>query len=161
MGFGRQLTLFYMSVIGTLAFASALSAACSDTRVNIAGNFGQVNVTVSVADDAQERARGLMFVDQMPLLEGMLFVYDAPQPAQFWMKNTLIPLDMLFVGSDGVIRSIHENAIPGDLAVIDGGEGIKFVLELNGGLTRRLGITVGDSLQHPAIGMDAKRPCDA
>lgn len=83
---------------------------------------------------------------------GMLFAFDAPKHAQFWMKNTLIPLDMLFADENGRITQIHKNAIPQDLSVIDGGTGVQFVLEINGGLAGRMGLQVGDQLRHPVIG---------
>jgi uncharacterized membrane protein (UPF0127 family) len=141
--------------------ASAVSAAtCAEGRVAVAGPFGQANFKVDVADDNEERARGLMFVDQMPTLSGMLFVYDEPRRASFWMKNTLIPLDMLFADPAGVILRIHENAIPGDTTSIDGGVGVQYVLEINGGLASRLGIAEGDTLQHPTFGPDAAAPCE-
>ena len=92
-----------------------------------------------------------MYVESLPMLEGMLFIYPEPQAVTFWMKNTLIPLDMLFVGPDGTILSLHENAIPHDETTISGGEGVIAVLEINGGMARRLGITVGDRLEHPVF----------
>lgn len=148
-------------LIGILwCVSSPLLAECTDGRVTVAGDFGQAHFAVDVADDAKERADGLMFVETMPVLKGMLFVYEQPQHASFWMQNTLIPLDMLFAGTDGVITRIHPDAIPGDRTSIDGGEDVKFVLEINGGLAARLGIKAGDTLQHPAIGPDAARPCE-
>lgn len=92
-----------------------------------------------------------MFVDSMPRGVGMLFVYDAPRRASFWMKNTLIPLDMLFVDRSGIITRIHHQAIPGDLSSIDGGDQVFAVLEINGGLAKRYGISVGSQMQHPAF----------
>lgn len=139
--------------------AQPLWAVCADDRVTIVGEFGQATFTVEVADDAQERAQGLMFVEQMPTLSGMLFVYERPQNVSFWMKNTLIPLDLIFAGPDGEILRIHENAIPGDLTPIPGGEGVQMVLELNGGLSARLGLQEGAVMQHPSFGADAILPC--
>ncbi|SFR37695.1 hypothetical protein SAMN04488005_1141 [Yoonia tamlensis] len=140
--------------------AHAATAACAPDMVTVRGDFGQAHFHVSVADDNAERAQGLMFVEQMPLMSGMLFVYDHPQAVSFWMRNTLIPLDMLFVAPDGEIRAIHENAIPLDTTPIPGGDGIQVVLEINGGLSARLGIAAGDVLQHPAFGTQAILPCD-
>lgn len=146
---------------GLLALsASAAAALCSEDRVTVIGGFGQAPFTVTVADDNAERNKGLMDVAQMPTMTGMLFVYEDPQHATFWMKNTLIPLDMIFAGADGTILAIHENAIPMDETVIDGGQGVKFVLEVNGGMTKRLGVKTGDVLQHPSIGADAISPCE-
>lgn len=140
--------------------AAPVWAVCAEDKVTLRGDWGQATFTVVVADDAQERAQGLMFVESMPTLSGMLFVYDQPQPVSFWMKNTLIPLDMLFAGADGMILNIHENAIPGDLTPIPGGDEIQYVLEINGGLSRRLGIAEGDLMQHPSMGSDAILACD-
>ncbi|MCC5975821.1 MAG: DUF192 domain-containing protein [Rubellimicrobium sp.] len=143
-----------------IVFGTVVDAACRADMLTVHGDFGQARFSVIVADEPETRARGLMFVEEMPKMAGMLFVYDAPQRATFWMRNTLIPLDMLFADPQGVIRHIHEMAIPLDETTIDGGEGILFVLEINGGLAHRLGIAPGDVLQHPAIGPDAARPCD-
>ncbi len=107
--------------------------------------------TVEVADDNAERRQGLMFRESMPASAGMLFVYDNPRHASFWMDNTLIPLDMVFADETGTVTRIHENAVPRDQTTIDGGQGVQFVLEINGGLARRLGIAEGAVLRHPAI----------
>ncbi len=140
--------------------AQPILAVCVDDKLTISGDFGQATFGIEIADDPQERAQGLMFVEDMPLLEGMLFVYEEPQFVSFWMKNTLIPLDMLFAAPSGEILSIHENAVPGDLTPIRGGDGIQMVLEINGGLAARLGIAEGDVMQHPSFGADAILPCD-
>ena len=148
------------SAIALVVASSASYAQCSMESVTVVGDFGQARFQVELADDAAERGRGLMFVESMGTLEGMLFVYPEPQHATFWMRNTLIPLDMLFVSPEGEILNIHENAVPFDETVIDGGENVQFVLELNGGLSGRLGIVVGDAIQHPAIGDGAILPCE-
>jgi uncharacterized membrane protein (UPF0127 family) len=134
-------------------------AACSPDRVTVAGEFGQAGFTVTIADDPSERAEGLMFVESMPTMTGMLFIYESPQIASFWMRNTLIPLDMLFADPSGRITHIHENAVPLDETSILGGDNVLYVLEINGGIARRLGIDVGDVMQHPAFGPDAAMPC--
>jgi uncharacterized membrane protein (UPF0127 family) len=151
--------------IAVLMFAACAAAQpafalCADDKVTVSGDWGQASFTVKVADDNAERAQGLMFVEQMPTLSGMLFVYERPQSVSFWMKNTLIPLDMLFVAPDGEVLRVHENAVPGDLTPIPGGDGVQMVLEINGGLSARLGIEQGDVLQHPSFGPDAILPCE-
>jgi uncharacterized membrane protein (UPF0127 family) len=78
----------------------------------------------------------------------MLFVYDPPQQVAFWMKNTLIPLDMIFVDQAGVVTRVHEGAIPGDLTPIEGGGDIFAVLEINAGLSARYGIQPGTHMRH-------------
>ena len=150
---------FVIILCGLIFSGLPALANCADNKVTIKGDFGQATFTVVLADDAGERAQGLMFVEQMPTLTGMLFVYDSPSSVSFWMKNTLIPLDMLFTAPDGEILRIHENAIPGDLTPIAGGDNVQFVLEINGGLSRRLGIAEGDLMQHPSFGDEAILAC--
>ena len=146
-------------VLLACTWAGAAAAQCAPDVVTVKGDFGQARFTVAVADDNAERAQGLMNVPQMPTMSGMLFVYDAPQVASFWMRNTLIPLDMIFASADGTVRSIHARAVPLDETPIFGGDDIQYVLEINGGLAARLGLAPGDVMQHPAIGPDAALPC--
>jgi uncharacterized membrane protein (UPF0127 family) len=101
-----------------------------------------------------------MFREDMARSAGMLFVYEAPQAAVFWMENTLIPLDMIFADASGRVTHVHSDARPLDRTPIDGGEGVQFVLEVNGGLAARLGIAPGAEMRHPAIPSDsAVWPC--
>ena len=81
----------------------------------------------------------------------MLFVYETPQPVAFWMKNTLIPLDMLFFDPEGRLTRIQREAQPHDETPRPGGDNVRFVLEINGGLAETLGIDLGAELRHPAI----------
>ena len=154
-------------VLAALVLALALpgaafaEAACATGRLDLRWDGGRESFAVAVADDSAERAQGLMFVEAMPLSEGMLFVYDAPRSVSFWMKNTLIPLDMVFADASGTVTRVHANAVPGDLTPIDGGDGVQFVLEINGGLAGKLGITPGAVLRHPAIpAAGAAWPCE-
>ena len=144
----------------TVLMAGIAMADCDPETLALRGEFGEVRFSVDVADDAAERGRGLMFVEEMGTFEGMLFVFDRPQTTSFWMRNTLIPLDMIFIGADGVVDSIHENAVPLDETPIFGGEAIQYVLEVNGGLSARLGLSVGDAVQHSSITGDVIWPCD-
>lgn len=126
--------------------------ACPTDRVTISGGFGSAAFNVDVAADEETRARGLMNVPEMSLSRGMLFVYQRPQLMSFWMRNTLIELDMLFLDGFGVIQHIHHRAKPLDETPISGGtKMLTGVLEINGGLARRLGIKQGDVLRHPAF----------
>ena len=131
-----------------LLLPAAAHAACSENRVEIRGDFGQAQFSVEVADDNQERAQGLMFRESLPTSSGMLFLYERPSRLSFWMRNTLIELDMIFLDSTGVIQHVHHRAQPHDETPISGGRGIA-VLEINGGLAERLGIQAGDQLRHP------------
>jgi uncharacterized membrane protein (UPF0127 family) len=102
-----------------------------------------------------------MFREKMAASAGMIFVYDQPQHVQFWMKNTLIPLDMIFADAAGRVMRVHSNAVPHDETPIDGGPGVKFVIEINGGLAKRMGIAAGAELRHAAIAQTgAVWPCD-
>ena len=135
-------------------------AQCSPDSVWIRGDFGEARFAVEIADDDEERAVGLMNRPSMPASAGMLFVYERPRTLAFWMRNTLIELDMLFVDPTGVITHIHHRAIPHDETPILGGDGLTHVLEINGGLAKQLGIDVGDQLRHPSfLQADAIWPC--
>jgi len=144
-----------------LSFPAGAFASCLPDAVSVKGDWGQVKFRVEIADDAEERARGLMHRENLPRLSGMLFVYPSPGHLAFWMRNTLIPLDMLFIDPTGQIRHIHSNAIPLDETSISGGEGNLAVLEINGGMAEQLGIATGSVIQHPAMPQDiAEWPCD-
>ncbi len=141
--------------------ASQAGAECCSDRVDLRGSWGQAGFDVEVADDDAERSLGLMHREEMAASAGMLFVYDRPQPVAFWMRNTLIPLDLIFADATGMVRRVHSNAIPLDETAIPGGDDIQFVLELNGGLAGRFGIVEGTQIRHPSIGSDAAVwPCD-
>lgn len=141
--------------------AGAASAACAPDNVEVRGAFGVARFTIELADDPASRSRGLMNRESMPSGAGMLFVYETPQRAAFWMRNTLIPLDMIFADVTGTVTKVHENAVPLDETVIDGGAGVQFVLEINGGLAGAMGIAPGAELRHPAIPGDvAAWPCE-
>ena len=161
MGSGDASTRLIAGALALLLTGGAAAAACAPDTVDIRGASGQQRFTVEVADDGAERAKGLMFRESMPKSAGMLFVYEQPQRAAFWMKNTLIPLDMIFADATGRVTRVHSDAIPGDTTPIEGGEGIQFVLEINGGLAKRMGIAEGSELRHPAIAQGtAVWPCE-
>lgn len=140
-----------LGLVVLLPGAAWAEAACAPDRLDLRWDGGKESFAVKVADDGAERAQGLMFVEAMPLSEGMLFVYEAPRRVSFWMKNTLIPLDMVFADASGTVTRVHTGAVPGDLTPIDGGEGVQFVLEINAGLAGKLGIGPGTVMRHPAI----------
>ncbi|MBP7241193.1 DUF192 domain-containing protein [Amaricoccus sp.] len=136
--------------------AGPVAAACASDVVELRQGASVMRFQVEVADDEAERARGLMFRESLPRFGGMLFVYETPQPVAFWMKNTLIPLDMLFFDAAGRLAALHENAVPGDLTPISGGPApVQFVLELAGGSAARLGVAPGAEMRHPAVAADA------
>ena len=117
---------------------------------------------VEIADTDAERALGLMNREKLVASAGMLFVYDTPRRASFWMKDTLIPLDMIFADSAGRVTRVHSGAKPLDKTAINGGKDVRFVLEINGGLAKRLGIKAGSVLRNPVIDQAiAVWPCNS
>lgn len=144
----RLLSWSFAAAAFSVIAAPVFAGDCKPGRVDLRGSWGQTGFSVEIADDEQERAQGLMFRETMPRGAGMLFVYEHPQPAAFWMKNTLIPLDIIFLDESGRVTSVHENAKPGDLTPIPGGDEVFAVLEINGGLARRYGIAPGSQMRH-------------
>jgi uncharacterized protein len=143
-----------------LAAPAAAEEVCAPGFADLRAGGSSYRFEVEVADDDAERARGLMHRESLGRFEGMLFVYDAPQPATFWMENTLIPLDMLFFDEAGRLARVHADAEPMSREVIFGGDEIRYVLEINGGLAETLGIAEGAEIRHPAIdGEAAVWPC--
>ena len=92
-----------------------------------------------------------MFRKGMKLSDGMMFVYDRPQSVSFWMKNTSIPLDIIFANEAGIITKIFENATPFSTTSIFGGYDVQYVLEINAGLTKLLGIKTGGLIKHSLV----------
>ena len=118
--------------------------------LTIVSNNGQRHVfNVEMATDDQQQIVGLMFRKSVAPNGGMLFVWPAPEISHMWMKNTLVPLDMVFIRSDGVIDSIAENTVPHSLRDISSQGQVIATLELQGGITAKLGITVGDRVLAP------------
>ena len=112
----------------------------------------QIKFDVELALTDAERSRGLMFRDKLGPYEGMLFDFYQEAPVSFWMKNTLIPLDMVFIAGDGTVRRIHANARPLSTDTIPSEYPVRAVLEINGGSARLLGIKPGDKVRHPIFG---------
>lgn len=156
------MTLHFKSCVFALMLSSGTANAdlCSQSSVDLRGDWGGAHFNVEVADDAEEQARGLMFRESLSSSAGMLFIYDAPRHARFWMKNTLIPLDMIFLDQTGRVTRIAQNTTPLDETPIDGGEGVLMILEINGGMAKSLGISVGSELRHPGFDSSvAAWPC--
>ena len=150
-GARRGLIALFFAALVFAALAGPAAAACTDTSVDVRSGGTVARFSVEIADTDAERAHGLMNREKLAKSAGMLFVYDTPRRAGFWMKNTLIPLDMIFADAAGAVTRVHSNAKPLDTTSIDGGDGVAFVLEINGGLAKRLGIAAGSQLRHPAI----------
>jgi uncharacterized membrane protein (UPF0127 family) len=141
--------------------APAAAQGCRAEVVELRGDWGQARLRVELALTPAEQARGLMFREEMARMAGMLFVYDGAREVGFWMRNTLIPLDMIFVGEDGVVTRVHEGAVPGDETVIPSQGPVRAVLEVNAGLAADLGVGPGTELRSPVMPQDAAAwPCD-
>jgi len=110
---------------------------------------------IELATTTEQHARGLMFRRTMPRDAGMLFLFEPDQPVDFWMKNTFIPLDMLFVRADGVIIKVVTHAEPFSTAMISSNEPVRGVIEINAGEADRRGIRTGDKVIYPAFARPA------
>jgi len=102
---------------------------------------------VEVASSADDRALGLMDRETLAPNKGMLFDYGEPTMARMWMRRTLIPLDMVFIDADGVVRDIHANAVPKDETVIASPVAVRWVLEIPGGRAAAIGLQPGDRMK--------------
>ena len=133
-----------------LGIATACSAADNHGVFHTAkGDFG---FTLEIADDEASREKGLMFRTELAPDAGMLFDYHHEQMATFWMQNTMIPLDMVFVAADGTVKTIHVNARPMDTTTIPSEVPVRFVLEIPGGRSVEIGLKVGDKMESSRIG---------
>ena len=139
--------------MGLFAGTTLALAACSnaESKLVLHTDKGEFPFTVEIADDDAERAQGLMFREQLAPDAGMLFDYGQEQLTSFWMQNTLIPLDMIFVGADGVVKNIHVNARPLDTTSIPSKFPVRFVLEIPGGRSVEIGLKAGDRMDHPRV----------
>lgn len=120
-------------------------------RLEIQGPGGKHAFQVEVMRNDEQRAKGLMFRQYLPPDRGMLFDFDREQLVTMWMKNTFIPLDMVFIKANGTVHHIHERARPQDETTISSNGQVRFVLEINGGLASKLGLKAGDKVVHGLI----------
>jgi uncharacterized membrane protein (UPF0127 family) len=135
-------------------FASAASGVVSAAdlpTIEIVSKSGVHVFAVELARNDAERAQGLMFRKELPEGRGMLFDFQRDQDVSFWMKNTLIPLDMIFIRSDGRILRIAENTEPLSERQVPSGGPVRAVLEVIGGTARKLGIEPGDKVAAPML----------
>ena len=144
-GTARHASVLMAGVLAS--FAAGAEPAC----VDLGG--GEVHhYEVEVADTPRERARGLMFRRSLDPRAGMLFDFGRDEIARMWMKNTFIPLDMVFADRDGTVRGIARDARPRSLDTISSRVPVRAVLELNGGEAERIGLAPGDRIRHPVFG---------
>lgn len=142
----RKLAVCTLLVL--LLFPTAYVASAAAERLIIESGDAQHIFHVEIADTPSKRSRGLMFRKSMAADAGMLFPFGREEVAHFWMRNTEIPLDMLFVARDGRIADMHEMAVPFSEQAIRSSQAVWAVLELNGGTVKLLGIRVGDRILH-------------
>lgn len=121
------------------------------SAVTIKTRQGSHSFDVWIADTPERQRQGLMFVRELPASQGMLFVNEPPRIASFWMKNTFIPLDMLFIDARGRIVDIFANTTPMSLDPVGASTPVRAVLELRGGESERRGIRRGDRVTHAAF----------
>ncbi len=146
-------TFFLAALLAFVALSARAQLQHFDSAsLTIDTGNGPQRFAIELALTPQQQEQGLMFRQTLAADAGMLFVFPQTQAAVFWMKNTLIPLDMLFIAADGQVADIHERAVPLSEANIVSKVPVKAVLELNGGTVARLGIKPGDVVHSATFG---------
>ena len=155
-GAAHWVALFFAASVAWGVLVAPLDAKMRIERLWLVPAGGQeVPVDIEIAEAPKEKEMGLMFRTQLADNQGMLFPYGEPRELSMWMHNTYIPLDMLFIRSDGVIHRIEKEAEPLSDRVINSDGPVSAVLELAGGAAARLGIKEGDRVRHPLFGQGA------
>jgi uncharacterized membrane protein (UPF0127 family) len=144
----RVLAGIFLAVLA-LSFATGGGRAADRSVLEIASKNGVHSFSVEVVDNDADRSKGLMFRKSLPEGTGMLFDFKTEQDVAFWMKNTYIPLDMIFIKADGRILRIAENTEPMSTKQIPSRGPVLAVLEVIAGTARKLGIAPGDRVAHP------------
>jgi uncharacterized protein len=145
---------FFTSLTSPAALAESASAQMlplDPEPLVIAARDGPKSYSVEIADDSSERAVGMMFRTSAPQDRAMLFDFGQTRMVTMWMRNTFVPLDILFIGEDMRIVKISRNAVPRSEDIIGSGGPVRFALELAAGEAERDRLRVGDLVQHPAI----------
>jgi uncharacterized membrane protein (UPF0127 family) len=119
------------------------------SRLEIQTRLGTVKFEIYLAMTPEQQEQGLMFVKKLSANTGMLFPQRMPSVVNMWMKNTLIPLDLLFIGADGRVACLHKRAVPESLELISCAVPVQEVLEIAGGEAEKFGIEVGSRVRHP------------
>ena len=149
----RRRGLFFLSVLSFLLLPLAGPAGAQQLeQLEIVSKNGTHVFGVEMAVTPEEQARGLMFRRELPEKQGMLFDFKREQPTSFWMKNTYVPLDMIFIRADGRILNIAQNTVPLSEALVSSSGPVRAVLEVVAGTTKKLGIAAGDRVVHPIFG---------
>jgi hypothetical protein len=149
----RALRRAFAATVVALLIATSVGATAAEVQpLEIVTRSGVHVFSVEIAKTDEERATGLMYRKELAEGRGMLFDFSPEQPVSMWMKNTFIPLDMIFIRSDGRILRIAENTEPRSEKIISSGGLAKGVLEVIGGTARKYGIQAGDRVAHPLFG---------
>jgi uncharacterized membrane protein (UPF0127 family) len=148
----RRAVLAGAAVIAIAGGARAQLATFTKGKLVIETAKGKFPFDIELALSSPQMMQGLMFRRALAAEAGMLFDYGSPQPIAMWMKNTLIPLDMIFIANDGKIVDFHERAVPMSLDTIETKVPARAVLEVNAGTVARLGVQVGDTVHHVSFG---------
>ena len=141
-----------LALLAALGAGSRAAEPFATSSLSLVTAKGRFRFTVEMALDAAQRALGLQFRESLAAHAGMLFDYGRPQPVSMWMKNTFVPLDMLFIGADGRVVNIAADTVPQSLAPIPSSGPVRAVLEVNAGTAARLEIEPGDRAIHPIFG---------
>ncbi len=131
------------------SFPDAVSVAGDTRLLSVISGTSKHDFTVEIMRTPEERSKGLMHRRQLDAKHGMLFDFGGAVIARMWMKNTYIPLDMLFIRENGAIANIAADTVPHSLDVLSSEGDVHYVLEINAGLTKRLGIKAGDRVELP------------
>ena len=150
--FSRRLFLVAFIISAVSAASVAQPQRFPTAELTIVTASGPQKFTVELATTPAQMEQGLMFRQSLAPDSGMLFDFKTPSMASMWMKNTLIPLDMLFIDAQGRVVNIAERTVPGSLDPVGAAAPVRAVLELNGGTAARLGIRPGDRALFPIFG---------
>lgn len=144
---------FFAALLAAVVLlAPIVGVAAEEQTLILQTASGAHRYNVEVADTTAKRAKGLMFRRSLPKTGGMIFLYDQPQVLGMWMRNTYIPLDMVFINDDGKVHRVETNTEPFSTDIISSEGAVVAVLELNAGEAERIGLTPGDRVVFPGLG---------
>jgi uncharacterized protein len=143
-----KLVFVFIALLATAAVSSAQENAVMAKTLTIETAKGSYKFAIEIAGTEQQRERGLMFRKELPEGTGMLFNFHAERPVTFWMKNTYVPLDMIFIHADGTVASVGKG-VPLSEELIPSNEPVLAVLEVIAGTAQKIGLKPGDKVHHP------------
>jgi uncharacterized membrane protein (UPF0127 family) len=146
-------------LLPALLAGAAVAEDCAPDAIRLETGDGVARFSVEIADTPDTRAQGLMFRTDLARDAGMLFLFEDARPVTFWMKNTPLSLDMIFIGADGVVCGLIERATPHSLVPRPSGCDALAELEVHGGVAEEIDLAIGARVSHPAFGADAAWPC--